>query len=499
MNLKEDFSKRCNRAKEEFKSIRFRLFTILCILTIFVIFTLLVINNVVSEGAYIYSKTETIKTISQKINTYYNGTMQYDLSPELRDLEIKNNIEILIEDKNDNIIYNANKDLITAVNKANKSTKAKMIFMESNTTVEEYQESNTNKFIMLKSNLDNGYTLYIKIATAPIKENIKISNETLALIGILMVMISATLSSFVSRKFTEPILELNGITKKMANLDFSKRYRITDTDDEINTLGKNINQMSDKLESTIGQLRKNNTALERDIEEKSKIDEMRKQFISDVSHELKTPIALIQGYSEGLIENVNDDEESRKFYAEVIRDEAYKMDTMVKKLLELMKYEYRERQLDNREFDLREMIKEELRRQTVILKEKSIKIDFDDKEAIKVFADQECIEQVINNYLTNAIKHCEEKQGEKKIIIRTEKVSEKIRVFVYNTGDKISKDCIEKIWTRFYKIDTSRSREDGGTGIGLALVKAIMNNYGNEYGVKNFENGVEFYFDINTK
>jgi methyl-accepting chemotaxis protein len=131
--------------------------------------------------------------------------------------------------------------LITAVNKANKSTKAKMIFMESNTTVEEYQESNTNKFIMLKSNLDNGYTLYIKIATAPIKENIKISNETLALIGVLMVMISATLSSFVSRKFTEPILELNGITKKMANLDFSKRYRITDTDDEINTLGKNIN------------------------------------------------------------------------------------------------------------------------------------------------------------------------------------------------------------------------------------------------------------------
>ena len=378
MNLKEDFSKRCNRAKEEFKSIRFRLFTILCISTIFVIFTLLVINNVVSEGAYIYSKTETIKTISQKINKYYNGTMQYDLSPELRDLEIKNNIEILIEDKNDNIIYNANKDLITAVNKANKSTKAKMIFMESNTTVEEYQESNTSKFIMLKSNLDNGYTLYIKIATAPIKENIKISNETLALIGVLMVMISATLSSFVSRKFTEPILELNGITKKMANLDFSKRYRITDTDDEINTLGKNINQMSDKLESTIGQLRKNNTALERDIEEKSKIDEMRKQFISDVSHELKTPIALIQGYSEGLIENVNDDEESRKFYAEVIRDESYKMDIMVKKLLELMKYEYRERQLDNREFDLREMIKEELRRQTVILKEKSIKIDFDD-------------------------------------------------------------------------------------------------------------------------
>src|SRR5699024_8761032 len=125
------------------------------------------------------------------------------------------------------------------------------------------------------------------------------------------------------------------------------KYRLTDTDDEINELGKNINTMSDKLESTIKQLRENNSELEKDIEEKSKIDEMRKQFISDVSHELKTPIALIQGYAEGLIENVNTDEESRKFYAEVILDESNKMDTLVKQLLELMKLEYGKREFNN--------------------------------------------------------------------------------------------------------------------------------------------------------
>ena len=90
--------------------------------------------------------------------------------------------------------------------------------------------------------------------------------------------------------------------------------------------------MSDKLEITIGQLRQNNNELEMDIERKSKIEEMRKQFISDVSHELKTPIGLIQGYAEGLIENVNNDEESRKFYAEVILDEAEKMDKIVKQI-----------------------------------------------------------------------------------------------------------------------------------------------------------------------
>ena len=140
-----------------------------------------------------------------------------------------------------------------------------------------------------------------------------------------MIIIAAAIASVIANKFTKPIVQLNKITKRMANLDFSHKYRISDAEDEINMLGRNINEMSDKLELTIRRLRQNNTKLEQNIEEKSKIDEMRRQFISDVSHELKTPIALIQGYAEGLIENVNTDEESKKFYAEVILDESNKM------------------------------------------------------------------------------------------------------------------------------------------------------------------------------
>ena len=224
---------------------------------------------------------------------------------------------------------------------------------------------------------------------------------------------------------------------------------------------------------------------------------MRKQFISDVSHELKTPIALIQGYAEGLIENVNSSEESRKFYAEVILDESNKMDQMVKKLLELMKLEYKERQFNDTEFDLIELIKEELKRNTVVLEENNILVEFDNDKRQLVCADQEYIEQVINNYLSNAIKHVKVKDNKKKIIIRTEEIGDKIRLYIYNTGDKIPEEYINKIWGRFYKLDSSRNRSEGGTGIGLALVKAIMNNYNNEYGVKNYDNGVEFYCDIN--
>ena len=310
-----------------------------------------------------------------------------------------------------------------------------------------------------------------------------------------MIMVSIIISAFISRHFTKPIIQLNRITKKVANLDFSEKYRITDGEDELNELGKNINQMSDKLEMTIEQLRKNNNQLEKDIEKKSKIEEMRKQFISDVSHELKTPIALIQGYAEGLYDNVNSDEESRKFYAEVIIDEAKKMDKLVKELLELMKLENEGRKFNDSKFNLNEIIEEELRRETVVLKEKNIKVEFENNNPMMVNADQEYIEQVVNNYLTNAIKHCE---GEKKIVIRCEKTKQKkVRLYVFNTGKRISEENLDKIWQRFYKVDSSRNREDGGTGIGLALVKAIMNSYGNKYGVENKDNGVEFFCDIN--
>ena len=257
--------------------------------------------------------------------------------------------------------------------------------------------------------------------------------------------------------------------------------------------------MSEKLEGTIKQLRNTNIELERDIEEKSKIDEMRKQFISDVSHELKTPIALIQGYAEGLVENVNTDQESRNYYAEVILDEANKMDVLVKKLLELMKLENGNREFNNTNFDICELIREVLKKTKVMQYEKNIQeVIFENTESVNVYADNFYMNQVVTNYITNAIKNTKEINGEKYIKITVKKDEQKniARISVFNTGDKISDENLQRIWRRFYKVDESRNREDGGTGIGLALVKAIMNNYNQKYGVKNKENGVEFYFEI---
>ena len=242
-------------------------------------------------------------------------------------------------------------------------------------------------------------------------------------------------------------------------------------------------------------------AVIQDITEHVKLDNMQKELVADVSHELKTPIALIQGYSEGLLENVNSDEESRKFYAEVILDETNKMDKLVKQLLELMKLEYGKREFNNKEFNIVELEKEVIRKTNVMIEEKQAEIKFDDSKEIQVFADDFYIEQVLTNYLTNAIKNVKEMYGEKYIKISNEirKDENKVCIKVFNTGEKISEENLNRIWNRFYKADESRHREDGGTGIGLAFVKAIMGNYDNKFGVNNLENGVEFYFELDVR
>lgn len=494
-----------DQVKNKFKSIRVKLFLTLCIAVIIIIIFLILTNNFVLETFYLYSKQKNLITVYNKINNYYKEeSSNINIELELEKAAINNNFDILIKTNKNISIYSSNKDFISTINNINTINSITLndnniVYKNDKVTIRKMEDpENGLTFILFNATLDNGYILYIRMPVASIHESVKISNKFLYLIGGFTILIGGLVVSFISRKFTRPILELNDIANKMAKLDFSQKYRVTDTDDELNNLGKSINTMSDKLEKTINRLRESNIELEKDIEEKSKIDEMRKQFISDVSHELKTPIALIQGYSEGLIENVNTDDENRKFYASVILDEANKMDKLVKQLLELMKLEYGKREFNNDKFDICELIKEVIRKSEVMLTENNIQVEFDEETCTNVYADPFYIEQVITNYFTNAIKNVKEINGKKLIKVSINADIEKniVRISIFNTGDNIEEENLNRIWNRFYKADTSRNREDGGTGIGLSLVKAIMNNYQKDYGVINKEDGVEFYFDL---
>ncbi len=492
------------KIREKTKSVRFKLFATMCIVITIIVACLILINNIVLETFYLYSKTNTVRQVYQKINNYYKYNMTTSIESELKRIAFNNNFDIYIKSDNDVYIFSTDKDFYSTISRINNITNnhlnsLEVIYKDSDIKITKVDDTSNNiSYLLLSGTLCNGYELYIRIPVVPIEESVKISNKVLVWIGAVTILFSAFVANFVSRKFTSPILELNDITNKMSKLDFSQKYKVKDTEDEINDLGKNINTMSEKLEKTIKQLRANNIELERDIEEKSKIDDMRKQFISDVSHELKTPIALIQGYAEGLVENVNSDEESRKFYAEVILDEANRMDKLVKQLLELMKLEYGKREFNNQEIDIVEITNEVIRKCNVMLKENNIEVEFKNKEPMYVFADEFYIEQVITNYFTNAIKHCDEINSKKKIIVEIiENSDKKVHFSIFNTGENIAEEDLDRIWVRFYKVDSSRNRATGGRGIGLALVKAIMNNYNCKYGVQNKENDVEFYFELN--
>lgn len=496
------------KIKEAFSSVKVKLFFTLSLTILLIIIFLIIVNNFLLGNFYLYNKKKTLKSVYETINSYYANPLQNaNVEVELEKMSVKNNFDILIKDNKGINLYTTNKNFTSVIGTINdiidKFDEGKELESNDKFSIRRQRDSkNGISYIMLSGRLDNGYYLYIRIPISAIQESVKISNKFLILMAGFTILIASIMVSIVSKKFTEPILELNNIAKRMSNLDFSKKYKVTNTKDEINDLGKSINAMSDKLEKTIKQLRDTNIELEKDIEEKSKLDEMRTSFISDVSHELKTPIALIQGYSEGLLENVNTDEESRKFYAEVILDESNKMDRLVKQLLELMKLEYGKREFNDKEFNILEVEKEVIRKSKVMLEEKNVQVELKDTEKINVWADDFYIEQVITNYITNAIKNAKPADDGRKIIkIENEIDNEKnkVHVKIFNTGDNIKEEDLNRIWNRFYKVDESRNREDGGSGIGLSFVKAIMNNYGNNYGVVNKEDGVEFYFELDLK
>lgn len=494
------------RIVKKAKSVRVKLFLILCLVVLSIIAFLILVNSFVLEKYYQYTKSNNLKSTYTLINSYYTGQISVDnISDELDKISISNNFDIIIKDNENVAIYMSNKDFLSSIRKVinfwgmDKKQEATIIEQEDNIEIKRIVDTETKMtYMLLKGTLDNGFVAYIRLPMSSITESVQISNKFLYLIACIVIIVGGIVIIYISKQFSSPISEISAIAKKMANLDFSQKYVVKD-DDEINELGKNINIMSEKLEGTINQLRSTNIELERDIERKSKIDEMRKSFISDVSHELKTPIALIQGYSEGLLENVNTDEESRKFYAEVILDEATKMDKMVRQLIELTKLEYENREFNNRNFNIVELEKEICRSSEVMIEEKGANVEFETADVINVYADDFYISQCITNYLTNAIKHVEEVDGEKTIKITNTINNDKARITIFNTGKNIEEENLSRIWNRFFKVDESRNREDGGSGIGLSIVRAIMNNYGNDFGVENKPNGVEFYFDIDLE
>ena len=348
-------------------------------------------------------------------------------------------------------------------------------------------------FYDLTGVLDDGSLIALRSSGARLNDNVKITLALYTYVGVFAIIIGCIAMFVASSFYVKPIKEMAVAAKKMAQLDFDTRVT-TSHQDEIGALGASINSMSKELETTISELKTANVRLAKDIEKKNQIDEMRKEFLSHVSHELKTPIALIQGYAEGLQEGIMDDENSRQIYLDIIIDEANKMNRLVREMLILNQLEAGQMNLDLVDFDVTEMIDSIVDSNKINFEAQNISYSFENKVECYVHADEFLVEQVITNFVSNAIHYV---LNENIIRVRYDFIKKgKVRISVFNSGNNIAKKDIKRIWEKFYKADKARSREYGGSGIGLSVVKATMDLLHEKFGVENVPDGVEFWCEL---
>lgn len=344
------------------------------------------------------------------------------------------------------------------------------------------------KYNVVAKRLENGsHTEYV-LTLSPMQaiDDAVVTMRSFTLyICIIGIVICAFFSLVFSKAVTRYILQINNVTRKMKELDFSERC-VVKGEDELGMLAANINAMSDSLASTINALRDANEKLRTDIERERLLEQQRRDFVAAASHELKTPLAIIRAYSEALTDGIS--AEKRDRYLNVIVDETKKMDELVLEMLENSKLEAGAQKLRPKEYDMTELVRQIVKRFYTPCESKGITLeaDFPGEAVIRVF-DRELLGQVITNFLTNAMRY-----AESRICVS---VTEG-RVSVENDGPKLSEDELDKVWDKFYRTDKARERAGGGSGLGLSISKNILLLHKAEFGVKNTETGVCFWFEI---
>ena len=497
------------KSRNKFHPLRRQIAALFIGLLLLSLIAITAINAMFLEHYYISRKTEVLKEAVEKlekldIHTDSDGVSSADISDEIFRKCSENNLTwvVITEDGQNVCSVGSNEDLLEArllgyvYNLDKQKTKEKILVQEDAYVIQQVRDRFAGmEYVESWGQLKNGCYFLIRTPLESIRESVSISNSFYLYVGITIIAISGILIWIITKKITKPISELTLLSTKMSELDFDAKYQ-SHSGNEIDELGENFNRMSEQLEKTISELKSANNELQKDIENKERIDQMRQEFLNNVSHELKTPIALVQGYAEGLKENISDDPESREFYCDVIMDEASKMNKLVKNLLTLNQLESGRDEVTMERFDIVSLIRGVLQSMDIMIQQKEAKVSFEADNPVYVWADEFKIEEVVTNYTSNALNHLD---GAREIEIRVVPEGDRVKITVFNTGTPIPEEDVPKLWNKFFKVDKARTREYGGSGIGLSIVKAIMEGLHQEYGVQNYDNGVEFWFTLDVK
>ena len=475
------------KTDKKFHTLQHQISVVFICLLLLSIFTITLINGLFLEKYYVSKKVEVLEEAKEVLSQMnLDDILQYDtdieedkkgatdeISDEIERSSSRNNLTwIIVNEENSGYYYWGENNmakmlrskLFGYINNLDQDMQHSRVLKKTDTCTmwQVHDRFAGMEYVECWGQFDNGYYFLIRSPLESIKESASISNSFYFIVGIIIIVISGIVILVMTNRITRPISELTKLSEKMSDLDFDARYQ--------SRAGNEI--------------------------DKIKIDEMRKEFLDNVSHELKTPIALIQGYAEGLNENISDDPESREFYCEVIMDEASKMNKLVKNLLTLNQLESGKDAPVMERFDIVSLIRGVLGSMHIMIEQKEATVIFEETEPVYVWADEFKIEEVVTNYTSNALNHLD---GERKVEIKVLQEEDCVKVTVFNTGTPIPEEDIPNLWNKFYKVDKARTREYGGSGIGLSIVKAIIESMNQKYGVCNYDNGVEFWFTLDCR
>ncbi len=478
-------------------SLRFKLVGMVLLITVIAIVAAWFFSNSLIKSFYILDARSNLTTTYESCNQLFldasGSPRPYAIAAEelYENVENPSNATIFIVDYKNNQIYSS-----VLVTKKIASSLQQIIddhdFESLKSQKKKYRFLNYEESYDLLGVLDNGFLIILERPLEQLNSSIQFSSRLFLIVAVVILSFEASMVLIISGTVTTPIRKMSLVARRMSHLNFEIKAP-EERRDEIGELGHSMNELSRQLENTVSELKSANASLSRDIEEKERIEEMRSEFLSHVSHELKTPLALIQGYAEGLKDSVNDDPESRDFYCDVIIDEANKMNTLIMKLLNLNELEFGNEPLKIVRYDVIEQINGILQANQILMEEKKVKLTAPDPEPVYVWADAFMMGEVFTNYLSNAIHYVKE-GGE--IRISVTRKDDHVRVSVFDEGSKLSEEALEKVFVKFYKEDAARTRSYGGSGIGLSIVEAIQKSHNQDYGVYNEENGVVFYYEL---
>jgi len=349
-------------------------------------------------------------------------------------------------------------------------------------TVEMWNQD-TERHVNFTNYLDE-YVLVSTITLQPVDEVSDILFLFIPyIVGIILIFTIISVS-FYSKMITKPLLQINNLAKKMANLDFNETCTVN-SEDEIGQISLSLNQMSSNLQKSLKELKNANIQLKSDIQKKQEAEKKRTEFVATISHELKTPITAVKGQLEAMIYNIgpykDHDKYLRRSY-KIMSD----MDDLVKDVLNVSKWEYYEPQ--NQHINLADLVRTCSDNLDYFYKQKDINLTLE-LEEVTTWVDPSLIRRAIGNVMNNAVKYSPQ-DAIIHISLTIQNQHPVLRIF--NSGNTISESELDKIFEPFYRLEKSRNRDTGGSGLGLYIVQQILDLHHVKYEIKNTEEGVAF-------